>query len=67
MDFTFIYRPIKIFDYEEIANSRGTTKYLLPEYMSHVRKCIADTSISLQIKWFDSVEQLFKQVDSIVV
>lgn len=66
MDFTFIYRPIKIFDYEKIAN-RGTAKYLLPEYMSHVRKCIADTSISLQIKWFDSLEQLFKQVDSIVL
>lgn len=42
--------------------NRGSTKYLLPEYMSHVRKCIANASISMQIKWFESVEQLFKHV-----
>lgn len=41
---------------------RGTTKYGLPEYMGHVRKCITDASISMRIKWFDCVEQLFQQV-----
>lgn len=41
---------------------RGTTKFSLPEYMGHVRKCIADTSILMRIKWFQGVEQLFQQV-----
>lgn len=63
MDLSKFYRQIKIFDYEEMAN-RGTTKYLLPEYMSYVRNCIVDASVSMQIKWFERVEQLFKQVHS---
>lgn len=41
---------------------RSTTKYALSEYMGHVRKSIADASVSLRIKWFKSVEQLFQQV-----
>lgn len=41
---------------------RGTTKFSLPEYMGYVRKCIADASILMRIKWFQSVEQLFQQV-----
>lgn len=58
----FLCRPTKIFDYKEMAK-RSTTKYVLSEYKSHVQKCIADASILMQIKWFESVEQLFKQVN----
>lgn len=42
--------------------NRGLKKYALPEYMGYVRKCIAEASITMQIKWFESVEQLFQQV-----
>lgn len=56
-----VNRPTQVFDYAEMA-ARGILKYTLPEYMVHVRKCIADASVILRIKWFDSVQQLFQQV-----
>jgi len=56
-----INRPTQVFDYAEMA-ARGILKYTLPEYMVHVRKCIADASVFMRIKWFESVQQLFQQV-----
>jgi len=56
-----IDRPTQVFDYAEMA-ARGILKYTLPEYMVHVRKCIADASVFMRIEWFESVQQLFQQV-----
>ncbi|XP_026811506.1 dynein heavy chain 7, axonemal-like [Rhopalosiphum maidis] len=54
------FEPTQVFDYAEMA-ARGILKYTLPDYMKHVRKCIADASVFMRIKWFDSVQQLFQQ------
>lgn len=43
-------------------SDRATKKYLLFDYMDHVKICISGASNSVRIEWFERVEQLFKQV-----